>query len=162
MGARAGGRRVELRLERSGHPAELDVRSAVVSHRGQSGPGPACRREQDNDEGAGKASGPHGRANSNNGRHGPARLTDAGWPDATPPEAPDRLTGPHQREHDEADGDPDDLADPSNQTEGDGRGRREPQGDERREKAALERAETRRDQEGGDLDGGAERLDHGG
>ena len=38
----------------------------------------------------------------------------------------------------------------------------EAEGDERGEEAALERAEAGRDQEGRDLDAGAERLDHGG
>src|SRR5207245_10889112 len=70
------------------------------------------------------------------------------------------LSRAHHGESDEADRDPDGLAQPLDEAERDRGGGREAQGRERRQEAALQHSEARRNQEGRDLDRGAEGIDH--
>src|SRR2546425_2013979 len=70
--------------------------------------------------------------------------------------------GARQREDEQAEAHPYGLSHPAHQAERDCRRRSEAQRGERDHIAALEGAEARRDQERGEADRGAERLDHGG
>src|SRR5438445_814891 len=70
--------------------------------------------------------------------------------------------GARQREDEQAEAHPYGLAHPTHQAERDCRRRSEAERGERDHIAALEGAEARRDQERGEADRGAERLDHGG
>src|SRR2546430_1082994 len=70
--------------------------------------------------------------------------------------------GARQREYEQAEPHPYGLANPTHQAERDCRRRSEAERGERDHIAALEGAEARRDQERGEADRGAERLDHGG
>src|SRR5207245_321563 len=70
------------------------------------------------------------------------------------------LSRAHHGESDEADRDPDGLAQPLDEAERDRGGGRQAQGRERRQEAALQHSEARRHQESRDLDRGAEGLDH--